>query len=162
MCELGWKSLGVLELTALPSIDEERWVPMVQETDVLLVDGGDPLYLCYWMRRVRTGRPPAVAARHGLRGTERREHGDDPQDRGGLRRLDAAHAVATRRWDSSTSRSSRTWTTRTCRATPWPTPNDGPPACRVPAYAIDDQTAIKVVDGTVDVVSEGHWKLFAP
>ena len=32
----------------------------------------------------------------------------------------------------------------------------------VPAYAIDDQTAIKVVDGTVEVVSEGHWKLFAP
>jgi dipeptidase E len=25
MCELGWKSLGVLELTALPSIDEELW-----------------------------------------------------------------------------------------------------------------------------------------
>ena len=32
----------------------------------------------------------------------------------------------------------------------------------VPAYGIDDQTAIKVVDGTVDVVSEGHWKLFEP
>jgi dipeptidase E len=29
-----------------------------------------------------------------------------------------------------------------------------------PAYAIDDDTAIRVVDGTVDVVSEGHWKLF--
>src|ERR671927_1653429 len=51
MCELGWRSLGVLELTALPSIDEEQWVPMVQETDVLLVNGGDPLYLCYWMRQ---------------------------------------------------------------------------------------------------------------
>src|SRR6187455_790457 len=50
MCELGWKSLGVLELTALPSIDEELWVPVVRETDVLLVNGGDPLYLCYWMR----------------------------------------------------------------------------------------------------------------
>jgi|GEM_PF-6789830 len=47
MCELGWKSLGVLELTALPSIDEELWVPVVRETDVLLVNGGDPLYLCY-------------------------------------------------------------------------------------------------------------------
>ena len=33
---------------------------------------------------------------------------------------------------------------------------------RVPAYAIDDETAIKVVDGAVDVVSEGHWKLFTP
>ena len=51
MCELGWKSLGVLELTALPSIDAALWVPLVQETDVLLVNGGDPLYLCYWMRQ---------------------------------------------------------------------------------------------------------------
>ena len=51
LCGLGWKSLGVLELTALPSIDEEHWVPMVQETDALLVGGGDPLYLCYWMQQ---------------------------------------------------------------------------------------------------------------
>jgi dipeptidase E len=32
----------------------------------------------------------------------------------------------------------------------------------VPCYAIDDETAIKVADGAVEVVSEGHWKLFAP
>ncbi len=51
LCELGWKSLGVLELSALPSIDKELWVPMVRETDALLVGGGDPLYLCYWMRQ---------------------------------------------------------------------------------------------------------------
>ena len=50
MVELGWKSMGVLELTALPSIDEERWVQWVRETDVLLVNGGDPMYLSYWMR----------------------------------------------------------------------------------------------------------------
>jgi dipeptidase E len=29
-----------------------------------------------------------------------------------------------------------------------------------PAYAMDDQTAIKVADGVVEVVSEGQWKLF--
>src|SRR5579872_6165557 len=51
LCDAGWKSLGVLELTALPSINEEYWVPMVQETDALLVAGGDALYLCYWMRQ---------------------------------------------------------------------------------------------------------------
>src|SRR5436190_8587077 len=50
MTELGWKSVGVLELTALPSLDEERWVSWVRETDVLLVNGGDALYLCHWMR----------------------------------------------------------------------------------------------------------------
>ena len=31
-----------------------------------------------------------------------------------------------------------------------------------PAYAIDDETAISVVDGAVDVISEGQWKLFTP
>ena len=51
MCGLGWKSLGVLELTALPSIKEEYWVPAVEEVDALLVWGGSPLYLCYWMRQ---------------------------------------------------------------------------------------------------------------
>src|SRR5471032_158624 len=51
MGELGWKSLGVLELTALPSIDKARWESWVRQTDVLLVNGGDALYLCHWMRQ---------------------------------------------------------------------------------------------------------------
>src|SRR6185437_10705417 len=50
MIGLGWKSIGVLELTALPSLEEERWVTLVRETDVLLVEGGDAAYLCHWLR----------------------------------------------------------------------------------------------------------------
>jgi dipeptidase E len=50
MTELGWKSVGVLELTALPSIDEARWISWVREADVLLANGGDALYLSHWMR----------------------------------------------------------------------------------------------------------------
>lgn len=33
---------------------------------------------------------------------------------------------------------------------------------RVSGYAIDDETAIKMVDGTVEVISEGHWQRFTP
>src|SRR5262245_57525814 len=51
MVALGWKSVGVLELTALPSIGEDIWVPWVEAADVLLVEGGDPLFLAYWMRQ---------------------------------------------------------------------------------------------------------------
>ncbi len=51
LCGLGWKSLGVLELTALPSIEEAAWIPTVRDTDALLVGGGDPMYLASWMRR---------------------------------------------------------------------------------------------------------------
>ena len=83
MVDLGWKSMGVLELTALPSIDEERWVPLVRETDVLLVAGGDVLYLCHWMRQSGLADLlPTLTKRCGW--TERREHGDDPRGRRGL------------------------------------------------------------------------------
>ena len=51
VCGLGWKSLGVLELTALPSIGRARWEPWVRQADVLLVNGGDALYLAHWMRQ---------------------------------------------------------------------------------------------------------------
>jgi len=51
MVELGWKSMGVLELTALPSIQQEYWMDLVKQTDVFLVNGGDALYLAYWMRQ---------------------------------------------------------------------------------------------------------------
>nr|WP_272918367.1 acyltransferase family protein [Microbacterium sp. TL13] len=50
LVDLGWKSVGVLELTALPTIGEERWMPWVREADVLLVDGGEAVYLAHWMR----------------------------------------------------------------------------------------------------------------
>jgi dipeptidase E len=50
MCELGWKSVGILELTALPSIDEDRWKMWIGDAGVLLVNGGYAMYLCHWMR----------------------------------------------------------------------------------------------------------------
>ncbi len=58
---LGWRSLGILELSVLPSIDEAAWVPAVRDADALLVWGGDPLFLAGWMRRSGlTGLLPAL------------------------------------------------------------------------------------------------------
>jgi dipeptidase E len=161
MCELGWKSLGVLELTALPSIDEERWVPWVRETDVLLVNGGDALYLCHWMRQsglaeLLPSLPETVWVG-----------------------LSAGSMVMTPRigedfvgWKPPTGSDSTLGVVdfsifphldhellpenTMAGAERWAAGIPGP------AYAIDDETAIKVVDGTVEVVSEGHWRLFTP
>jgi dipeptidase E len=85
LCGLGWKSLGVLELTALPSIDEEVWVPMVQETDALLVWGGDVLFLCHWMRQSGLADLLPSLPRGSLCGGERREHRGDLHLRRDLR-----------------------------------------------------------------------------
>ena len=130
MTSMGWKSLGVLELTALPSIGEERWVPWVREADVLLVDGGDATYLCHWMRQsgladLLPSLPETVwvgVSAGSMVMTPR--IGDDfvewPSAPG-----------TTGPWGSSTSRSSRTWVTSSCRTTPWPRRSSGPPTSRV-------------------------------
>ncbi len=90
--ELGWKGFGVLELTALPSIKEKHWVTLVKEVDALLVGGGDPLYLCHWMRQSGLADLlPKLPRKTALGGrVECWEYGDDPPNRGGLRSLEYA------------------------------------------------------------------------
>ena len=160
MCELGWKSLGVLELTALPSIDQALWVPMVQETDVLLVNGGDPLYLCYWMRQSGLAdRLPSLRAVYvGLSagsmvmapnigeffvGWKPTTGGDETL---GLVDFAMFPHLDHEMLPHNTLANAERWAA----------------GMQVPAYAIDDQTALKVTDGNVEVVSEGHWQRFTP
>ncbi len=159
MCELGWKSLGVLELTALPSIDEALWVPMVRETDVLLVNGGDSLYLCYWMRQ--SGLADLLPSLHavyvGLSAGSMvmtpsigKEFVGWTPPTGGDETLGlVGFSIFPHLDNEDLPDNSMAGAERWAAGMP------------VPAYAIDDQTAIQVVDGTVEVISEGHWKHFA-
>jgi dipeptidase E len=160
MCELGWNSLGVLELTALPSLNDELWVPMVQETDVLLVNGGDPLYLCYWMRQSGLADllPSLRAVYVGLSAGSMvmtPKIGEDfvrwTPPTGGDETLGMVGFSIFPHLDHEDLPDNSM-----ANAEKWAA------SVPVPGYAIDDQTAIKVTDGTVEVVSEGHWKLFAP
>jgi dipeptidase E len=161
MCELGWKSLGVLELTALPSIDRERWVQWVREADVLLVNGGDPLYLCHWMREsglvdllpsLREAVWVGLSAGSLVmtpRIGEDFVHWKPPG--GGDETLGVVDFSIFPHLDhpalpENTMADAERWAA-------------GMP---VPAYAIDDETAISVVDDAVEVISEGHWRLFPP
>src|SRR5258706_484441 len=161
LCEVGWKSLGVLELSVLPSIKEEHWVPLVQETDALLVGGGDPLYLCYWMRQsgladllpelpetVYVGVSAGSMVMAPNVGEDFVRWNPPTGSDRALGMVDFSlfpHLDHPSLPDNSLANAER-WAA-------------GIP---VPAYAIDDQTAIKVIDGAVEVVSEGHWKRFTP
>ncbi len=176
--------MGVLELSVLPSIEEAAWVPTVRDADALLVFGGDPLFLAEWMRRsgltdlLPTLRAEAVyvgvsAGSMAAAATIVETYREPPRwnDRplkserivfstpqGDLDRLlvtgqgaglvDFAvipHLDEAGHGDASLANAER-WAAR----------------IPVPTYAIDDETAIRVVDGVAQVVSEGHWKLFAP
>ena len=157
---VGWKSVGVLELTALPSLDAERWVPLVRETDVLLVEGGDAAYLCHWMREsglvdllpslnetvwvgVSAG-SMVLTPRVG----EDFVNWNSPAGDTTLGVVDFSIFPHLDNPDlpSNTMAAAEQWAA----------------GLSGPAYAIDDETAIRVVDGAVDVISEGHWKLLTP
>ena len=181
LCNLGWKSVGVLELTALPSIDKDVWVTTVQEADALLVWGGDPVYLSYWLKHsglaelfpslpetvyvgVSAG-SIAMASRFG------ETYFDQPKCSGerlssedivfagregeltmtlvmaeGAGLVDFAIIPHVEYDDHHDVANAEKWAGR----------------LPVPTYAIDDATAVTVIDDTVEVVSEGHWKLFNP
>lgn len=161
MCEFEWKSLGVLELTALPSIDRSRWESWVRNTDVLLVNGGDAVYLGYWMRQsglaellpsltdlVWVGLSAGsmvMAPRVGEAFVETQPSitGDDMTL--GLVDFSIFPHLDHPDLPENTMAEAENWAA----------------GIGGPAYAIDDQTAIQVVDGKVKLVSEGHWKYFA-
>jgi dipeptidase E len=159
MTELGWKSMGVLELTALPSLDEDRWVPLVKETAVLLVNGGDALYLCHWIRQsgladlmpslqntVWVGLSAGSMVMTPRIGEDfvqwRPPTGDDTTL--GIVDFSICPHLAQDGMPGNSMAEAEQWAA----------------GISGPAYAMDDETAIKVVDGTVEVVSEGHWRHF--
>ncbi|MDX6365014.1 MAG: dipeptidase [Nocardioidaceae bacterium] len=157
MVGLGWESVGVLELTALPSIDRERWVPLVREVDALLVAGGDVLYLRHWMREsgledllpslsetVWVGLSAGSMVMTPIVGDDfiqwRPSNGDETTL--GLVDFSICPHLAADGMPGNSMAEAQRW------------------AAGIPntAYAMDDQTAIRVVDGGVDFVSEGHWE----
>ena len=159
MVSLGWKSVGLLELTALPTIGEDRWAPWVRAADVLLVDGGDATYLCHWMREsglvdlvpaltetVWVGVSAGSMVMTPRIGSCFVEWKAAPNDQTlGLVDFSIFPHLDHAMMPGNTLADAQRWAADIAG----------------PAYAIDDETALKVVEGVVDVVSEGHWKRFA-
>src|SRR6266542_6614211 len=152
MSSLGWKSVGLLELTALPSIGEERWVRWVREADVLLVDGGDATYLCHWMREsgladllaslsetVWVGVSAGSMVMTPRIGAYFVQWPYAPDDRT-LGVVDFSIFPHLNAFPENTLADAERWAAD----------------LGVPAYAIDEQTAIKVVNGSIEVVSAGQ------
>jgi dipeptidase E len=159
MTSLEWKSLGLLELTALPTIGDERWVPWVGEADVLLADGGDATYLCHWMREsgladllpslpetVWVGVSAGSMVMTPRIGADFVNWPSAPDDRTlGVVDFSIFPHLGHELMPDNTVAEAERWAA----------------SIGCPAYAIDDQTAIQVIDGAVEVVSEGDWKLLS-
>ncbi len=182
MCQLGWKSMGILELSVLPSIDKNNWLPSLEEADALLVWGGDPLFISYWMQQSGLSKllPSLIdnlvyvgvsAGSMVVASVFAETYSEDRSCAGshltteeiifsspegethrtlvtaeGIGLIDFAiipHYENKNNIDACSSNTEK-WASK----------------LSVPVYAIDDNTAIKVINGSVEVISEGKWKLF--
>lgn len=156
MLDLGWKTMGVLELTALPTLQREIWVPLVEEADVLLASGGDCAYLAYWLKEsgLADMLPNLKAVWVGLSAgsmvmTPRtgRNFINWPEPRANdemLGLVDFAifpHLNSPQLTGHSMEHAEMWFETM-----------------NIPAYVTDEQTAISVIDGDIKVISEGTWK----
>ncbi|MGC4755849.1 Type 1 glutamine amidotransferase-like domain-containing protein [Micromonospora trifolii] len=168
LTQLGWKSLGLLELTALPTIREENWVPAVREADALLVWGGDVLYLTYWLRQsgladllpslsdtVYVGVSAGSIAVTPYNCDAEFDMGFVPDGSDMAHGADRALGLVDFTLYPHLDHPDMEDVTLS-HIQKWAS---GIP---VPTYAIDDNTAITVVDGAVDVISEGNWRLINP
>ncbi len=155
--ELEWKEFGVLELTALSSLPREFWLPQLEETDALIMGGGNEFYLSYWMEisglfdvlphlmeqgQVYVGVSAGtmvVTPDEGM-----------PSSAGSTKTLPLVDFVVRPHFMSdyfpqTTPENLEKWAAKVA----------------FPLYALDDESAVKVVDGQVEVVSNGTWRLFA-
>lgn len=173
--ELGWREFGMLELTALPTIPVESWLPELTAADIVIVNGGNTGYLSYWFQQSGFAkRLPKLlkdkvylGVSAGSAMVTRGLH----IDRRVLRDTGVYHDDE---YDEAAPPNAGS--DKTTKLVPFvlrPHLNASYfPACtmelmekaasrvKVPLYAIDDQTALKVVDDTIDVISEGQWRLF--
>jgi dipeptidase E len=170
LCQLGWKSLGVLELSALPSVRRENWVDKLRATDALLVWGGDVMFLTYWMREsglaellpsladtiyVGVSAGSIVVTPFNCDAAFNQERVPPGHERG--REGDRALGLVDFTLHPHLDRAGEMFEDASMD-------NIAAEAVGLPfpMYAIDDNTAIKVVDGNVEVVSEGNWRVFNP
>ena len=151
---LPFESIGVLELTALPTIGADRWHPWVREADVLLVDGGDATYLAHWMREsglldllpsltdtVWVGVSAGSMVMTPRIGPGFAHWSEDDRTLG-LVDFSIFPHLNYPGWEHNTLAEAQKWAASLEGA----------------AYALDDASAISVVDGVVTVVSEGEWQ----
>lgn len=135
-------------------------VPWVRAADVLLVNGDDALYLAHWMRRsgLRDLLPSlqhmvwvglsagsmVMAPKVGHAFIEMKPPMTGEDRALGLVDFSVFPHLDHPGFDDNTMACAERW------------------AAEIggPAYAIDDPTAIQVVDGVATVVTEGHWRYF--
>jgi dipeptidase E len=174
--DLGWKDFGILELTALPNISRDVWLAQVEEADALIIGGGNKFYLSHWMGKsglfdllpqlLERGKVYVGASAGSMMMTAGLNFDHDRFKKTGIYHDDEFNEDMPAAAGSTKTLGLVDFVIRPHleadyfpqtsleNVEKWAAKVD------VPLYALDDQSALKVVDDRVEVISEGQWRLF--
>lgn len=158
--ELGCAEVDIVDIAAVP---QEIWQPRLQRADILVVGGGYTAYLMEQMKKsglakilpdllksrvyVGISAGSMILAPH-LREKEMQRLYQEPITDGPNEGLGIVDFLVVPHMNSPFFPRAAELIDEVARD------------IKTPLYAIDDQTAVTVVDGKVEVVSEGKWKKF--
>jgi len=172
--QLGWKRFSVVDLAAVERLDKDLWWPEFEQADVVLVGGGGTFYLSYWLQQsglfdvlpqwLKSKVYIGISAGSQVAGANLRSTGE-ALDAGPLSD-DEYDEIGPTSQSSGKALGLVDFAFRPHLNSP-----DFPKirkdylegvakTLNVPMYALDDQSAIKVIDDSVEIVSEGTWHFF--
>jgi len=159
MVELGWAEVGALELSALSILPREHWLRWIEDADVILVNGGDAAFLAHWMKacgfddavraypdKVYVGLSAGSMVMAPQIGVDFMswQPTDGSDETLGLVDFAIFPHLDHPQLPENTMADAEKWFE----------------TISVPAYALDDEVGITVLDGVVEVVGEGPWRYF--
>ncbi len=174
--KLGWKEFSIIDLAAVSTLDRKMWWTKFEDADVLLFGGGNNFYLSYWLQKsglfdVLPKWPESkifvgISAGSIVAGISMR-YESHLLEKSGVLEDDDYDEVGPAGQSSNKTLNLMNFAIRPHLNSPnFPKVREPILEKRVaetgiPMYAVDDQTALKVIDNDVEVISEGTWKLFS-
>lgn len=160
--KLGFAQIDIVDISAIP---EDMWRPRLEEADILFFEGGNDYHLLHWLfesglkkmlpemlkTKIYVGASAGsmVAAKKVFLTHSQKLYYDDAERRGdddGLGFIDFQIRPHFNSPDFPKARAGYL--------------EEMAKEITEPIYALDDDSALKVVDGKIEVVSEGTWKKF--
>lgn len=175
---VGWKSFELIDIAAMIDLPKEMWWDRIEAADVIFMGGGANFYLGYWLERsglmqalprllkskvyvgssagsmilsktIMTASQPLKRLAAGANNVSLQELGPEGQrSPNSLQLVDFAirpHYTSTNYPYITDGLLQKTADEANCKI-----------------YALDNDSALKITDETVEIVSEGRWKIFTP
>ena len=157
-----FKFIDIVDIASLP---KEVWLPRIENADILFFSGGNTSYLIYWFEKsglkdillelLKTKVYAGISAGSivtnpnlSFSSKDLKDYFEENFDKTNDNGLKLVDLFVRPHYNTSKPHTKKEFIAELAKHT------------TLPVYAIDDQSALKIVDNEIEVISEGEWYKF--